>query len=160
LGNRLLSHREGRGVRRMAVDHRLHVGPLLVNRQVQQNLAGPLARAGQLLALVVHLANVLGLHESLGYHRRRAEHFLVVDTDGDVAVVGRREAAVVEPPADLTDVLFQLEFVHDSLITSWSKIQAQYASTGFFSGWNGAAASPPSLKAMRWPLPAPRLSKT
>src|SRR5579871_2604680 len=38
-------------------------------------------------------------------------------------------------------------------------MQAQYASTGFFSGWNGAAASAPSLTPMRWPLPAPSWSR-
>src|SRR5262249_45604282 len=36
--------------------------------------------------------------------------------------------------------------------------QAQYASTGFFSGRNGTAASPPSLKPTRLPGPAPRSS--
>src|SRR5262249_20216178 len=38
-------------------------------------------------------------------------------------------------------------------------MHAQYASTGFRSGRNGTAASPPSLKPMRLPWPACRLSK-
>ena len=39
-------------------------------------------------------------------------------------------------------------------------MHAQYASTGLRSGWNGAAASPPSLNAILLPAPAPRLSNT
>ena len=90
----------------------LHVGPVLVDRQVQQDFAGALARAGELLAVVVDLADVLGLHEALGHHRRRAEDFLVVEPDGDVAVVGGGEALGVNAPADLADLFFEFVFVH------------------------------------------------
>ena len=38
---------------------------------------------------------------------------------------------------------------------SVSRIAAQYASIGFLSGWKGWAASPPSLIAIFWPMPAP-----
>ena len=107
LGDRLAGDGEGGGVRRMAVDDGLDVGPVLVDGQVQQDLAGALARAGELLAFVVHLADVLGLHEALGHHRRRAQDLAVVEADGDVAVVGRGEALGVEAPADLADLFFE-----------------------------------------------------
>src|SRR5262249_34883618 len=128
------------------------------HRQVQQDLAAALARAGELLAVVVHLADVLGAHEALRDHRRRADDLAVVEAHRDVAVVGGREAAVVHAPADLANLLFDLELCHGRLTLTRSRMRAQYASTGFSAGWNGAAASPPSLKPMRLPLPAPRSS--
>ena len=107
-----MGHGEGRGVRRMAVDHAHDVGPGLVDRQVQEHLAGALLGAGQLLALGIDLANVLGLHVALGHHGRRTQELAVVEADRDVAVVGRRETAVVQAPADLTHKFFVLLFCH------------------------------------------------
>ncbi len=108
LGDRLMRHRKRRRMRRMAMDDGVDVGPILVDRQVQQHFAGPLARAGELLAFVIDLADVLGLQEALGHHRRRAEDFPLVEPDGDIAVVGGGEALGVKPPADLADLFFDL----------------------------------------------------
>src|SRR5207253_4258835 len=49
--------------------------------------------------------------ETLGHHGRRAENLFIVEADRDVAVVGRREALGIKPPADLADLFFELEFV-------------------------------------------------
>src|SRR5262249_36156012 len=80
--------------------------------------AAALARAGQLLAVVIDLAEVLGLHEALGHHRRRTQDLAVVEPHGDVAVVGRGEAPGVHAPADLANLFLELVFVHDALRSS------------------------------------------
>src|SRR5262249_53692434 len=184
LGDRLMGDCEGGGVRRMTMHASHYVGPLLVNSQVQQHLTGAFFRAGELLAFHVYFADIFRLQKSLGHHRRRAEKFALVETDGNVAVIGGREALGIHAPTNLTHLLFQLVFIHEYSSVGWaessrptkghggprrlgppyvltttvSRMQAQYASTGFFSGWNGAAASHPWLKPIRAPTPAPRLS--
>src|SRR5262245_20885158 len=100
----------------MAVHDALHVGPLAVDLQVQERLAGPLLDSGELPARHVDQADVLGLEEALAMHRRRAKDFVLAYADGDIAVVGSREALGVNPPADLADVLFQFVEVGHSEI--------------------------------------------
>src|SRR5206468_527683 len=97
-------HGEGRGVRRMAMDDGIHVRPMLVNGEMQQHFAGPLLRPRELLALVIDLADVLALHEAFGTQSRGAKYFLVVEPDGNVAVVRGRETPVIEAAADLADL--------------------------------------------------------
>jgi hypothetical protein len=91
----------------MTVDDTLHVCPLPVDLQVQERLARPLLDAGELLARHVDQANVLGLEKSLTVHRWRAKDFVRAHADRDVAVVGRREAFGVNPPANFADILFE-----------------------------------------------------
>src|SRR5262249_9271007 len=144
-GNAAAGHGERRGGGRMAMDARLHVRSLFVDRQMQEHLAGPLFCSGKLLPLVIDLADVLALHEALADHRGRAEDFAAVQAERDVAIIGRRKATTVNPPADLTHLFFEFVFVHGSLpllalrarrsvIVNESRMQAPYASTGFFSG--------------------------
>src|SRR5262249_15236957 len=103
---------EGGGVRRVAVDDGVDVRPVLVHRQVQQDLAAALARARQLLALVIDLAQVVGPHEALRDHRRRTQDPAVVEADPEVVSGCRGEALGVDAPADLADLLFELVFIH------------------------------------------------
>ena len=112
LGDRLAGDGERGGVRRMAVHDRTHVGAGLHDRQVQQDLARPLPLARDLLAVQVDDAQVVGLHEALRDPRRRAEHAVVAQPVADVAVVGRGEALVVDPAADLAHLLAKLPLVH------------------------------------------------
>jgi hypothetical protein len=111
LWDRLAGNGERGGVRRVAVDNALHVGPLLVDFQVQQGFARPLLAAGELLARHIDEADVVRLEEALAVHRRCAEDFVLADADGDIAIVGGREALVVEPATDLADILFDFVVV-------------------------------------------------
>ena len=56
-------------------------------------------------------------------HGRRAQHFVLTDSDSNIAIVGSREAFVVEPSADFTDVLLDFMRVHGILIICLSKVQ-------------------------------------
>src|SRR5579884_407789 len=124
LGDRLMCDGKRGSVRWMTVNAGLHVGPLFVNRQVQQHFTRTLADAGQLLAFDVHLADVFRLEKALGHHRRRAKKFAFVQTHGDVAVIGRCEAFRIDTPANLTDLFLQLILVHNSFsIVDYNRIQ-------------------------------------
>ena len=65
LRDRLTGHGEGCGVGRMAVDDAVHVGPLLHDREMEEDLARTLPFAGDLVPLHVDDAQVGGLHEAL-----------------------------------------------------------------------------------------------
>ena len=112
LGDRLVGDGERRGVGRVAVDARPDVGPGLHDRQVQQDLARPLPLAGDLLAVHVDDAQVVGLHEALRDAGRRAEDAVLAQPIADVAVVGGGEPLGVDPPADLAHLLAQLPLAH------------------------------------------------
>src|SRR5471032_2895871 len=99
----------------MAVDDAHYVGPRSVDGQVQQHFAGVLLRSGQLLAVIVYFSDVFRLQIALGHHRGRAKHFAVVETDGDVAVVGGREALGIQTTADFAHLFFEFMFVHWSI---------------------------------------------
>ena len=86
----------------------LIVRPLLHDRQVQHDLAGPLPLAAELLALHVDDAQVVGLHKALADQRRRADDLVLADAVADVAVVGRGEALLVEAVADFANFLLDL----------------------------------------------------
>src|SRR5579885_458018 len=109
---------------------------------MQEDFAGALARAGELLTFEVYLADVLGLHQALADHRRRAEHFLVVDPVADVAVVGRGEALGVDAPADVANLLFNLVFVQHG-ITSGSVDRGCRRSTHRPASSRGGTGPPP-----------------
>ena len=85
----------------------LHVRPGLHDLQVQQHFARPLLLAGELLAVHVDQADILRLQKALAVHRRRAQHFVLVEPHGDVAVVRRGKPALVNPVADLADGFLQ-----------------------------------------------------
>jgi hypothetical protein len=67
---------------------------------------------------LIDFADVVGLHEAFGNHRRRAEKFTFAKADRDVAIVGGGETARVQTAADLADLFFEFEFVHDSSFVS------------------------------------------
>jgi hypothetical protein len=108
LRDRLAGDCERGGVRRVAVDHAADVIPLAIDLQVQQRLAGPLLAPGELLAGHVDQRDVVGFEKTFAVQRRGAQHLVLADPDGDVAIVGRGELTVVDPPPDVTHVLFDL----------------------------------------------------
>ena len=89
--------------------HGLHVGPRVVNGQVHQDLAGALALAGDLLALHVHRADVVRLEEALADAGGGAEHAVLADATGVVALVAGAESLEPDAPADLAHLLLELE---------------------------------------------------
>ena len=111
LRDRFASHRERRGMRRMAVNDRLHVRPMFHDGQVQQDLAGPLPLAGDLRPFHIDRTDVVGRHETLADHRGRTKHFVLAHANRDVPIVRRREALVVDATSDLADVFFELPIV-------------------------------------------------
>jgi hypothetical protein len=88
----------------MAVHDRLHLRPLLHDRQVQHDLAGPFLPAALLLAVHIDDAQILGLHEAFADHGRRADHLAVAHAVTDVAVVGGGEAPLIQPLADVANL--------------------------------------------------------
>ena len=95
-------------MRRMAVNDALNVGPGFHDLEVQQRLARPLPRAGELIAFHVDQANVFRLEKPLAAQIRRAKDFVLADAVGNVAIVGRREPALVEPVANLANLTLVL----------------------------------------------------
>jgi len=81
--------------------------------EVQQNLARPLALAGELLAFVIDEADIVGLEEALAHHRLRTQDLLIVQAERDVSIVGGGEALGVDAPADLAHLFLELVFVHE-----------------------------------------------
>jgi hypothetical protein len=96
----------------MAVNHRLHFGIVFIDRQVKEDLAGTLACSAKLFSFVIDLAQVFGLEKALGNHRRRTQDFAVVETNGDIAVIGRGEALGIDAPADLANLFLEFVLVH------------------------------------------------
>ena len=86
-GRRGAGHREGRGVRRMAMHNGAGYGVGFVDGQMQQHLAGPHAVACQDVAVQIGEADVGRRHIPLAHHRRRAEQVLLAQTDADIASV-------------------------------------------------------------------------
>ncbi len=119
LRDRLASHSERRRVRRVAVNHRLHIGTVLHDRQVQQNFAGPLPLSGQLIAVEVDHTDVIGSHEPLADVCRGTEDFVLTDAIGDVPVVGSCEAFVVDPATDFADLFFDAGVVEEWVVGHW-----------------------------------------
>ena len=102
-------------MRRMAVHGRPDIRAVLHDRQVQQDLAGPLTDSGNLVAVEIDGTDVLGTHEALADHRRRTQHLVLTNADRDVTIIGRGKALVVDPPADLTDLFFQFAIVDSAI---------------------------------------------
>ena len=102
-------------MRRMTMHNRIDIRPGFVDLQMKQNFTGAFPTSRELFAGVIDFADVVGLHVALGYHGRRAEQFLFIDPNGDVAIVRRGKALGVNPPANFTDLFLHLKFVdrHD-----------------------------------------------
>lgn len=98
------------------MDHSLHVRTVLHDGQVQQNLAGPLAFSGELVAIQVDHADVIGRHEPLADVRRGAENFVLADAVRDVPVVGSGEALIVDPATDLADLFLDAGVVEERVV--------------------------------------------
>ena len=96
----------------MAVDNRADVRAGSHDGQVQQDLAGPLALARDLLAVKIDDAQVVGLHEAFGHTRGSTEHAVFGELQADVAVIGRGESLVVDPATDLAHQLAHFPFIH------------------------------------------------
>jgi hypothetical protein len=70
---------------------------------VQLDFARPLFDPRDLIAVGIDDAEVFRLHVAFGDARRSAEEAILGDPDADVAVVGGRETAVVQPTAHFAD---------------------------------------------------------
>jgi hypothetical protein len=74
---------------------------------MHQNLARALFGAGELVALEVHKAHVLGLHEAFAHQRRRADRDVFPDSDGDVATVAIDIFALPEPATNVAELFLE-----------------------------------------------------
>ena len=90
--------------------HRLHVRPGLVDRKVEQNLAGPFSLPGDLLALQIDRADVIGLEVSLADAGRRAEHAIGTDAIGMISLIPGAETLQPDAATDVAHLFFDLEF--------------------------------------------------
>jgi hypothetical protein len=86
------------------------VGAGLVDREVHQDFAGALALAGDLLALAVDDAEVVGLEVALADAGRRAEEAVGADAVGVVALVAGAEALEPDAAADVAHLFLEFEF--------------------------------------------------
>ena len=100
--------REAGRERRMRVDHRLGVGPQLVDRDVHLQLRRRVPLAADLAAGEVGDHHHVGRHEALRDAGRRGQDAVGVEADADVAVVRGDEAAGPQAPPELDDVLAEL----------------------------------------------------
>ena len=92
----------------MAMETGTNFRTFLHDRQVKENLARALTRAGDLISFHIDDTEILGLHESLADLRRGADDAILVDTIADIAVVRRRKAPIVQPTTDVADFVFNL----------------------------------------------------
>ncbi len=116
LRNRFASDRKRGSVWRMTVHHALGIFTILINFQVQQRFARAFLGTGNLLASHVDGGNILRLQKAFGHHGRCAEHLILADPHTDVAIVCRGKALVIDPGANVTDILFDFVCVyHNSL---------------------------------------------
>ena len=100
-------HGEGSGVNRMGVHARLSLGLVLHNTKVRIDLGGARTGAGDLVAVEIDHADVVGRHEALRDEGRRAEHEIVADADRDIATVTIDIAFIPDALADVADTLFE-----------------------------------------------------
>ena len=96
----------------MTVHDRLHVGTLFHDRKMQQDFAGPLPLARDLVSVQVDRTQVFRIHKTFADHRRRTENFVLPDANRNISVIGRGKAFVVDPPSDLADLFFQFAIVY------------------------------------------------
>lgn len=90
------------------MDDAVNILAVFVNLQVQENFAGSLVLASELVAVEIDKAQIIGFEKALAMQRRRAEHTLPVQTHRNVSFVGRAELPLIHAAADFTDFLSQL----------------------------------------------------
>src|SRR6059036_909998 len=95
---------------RMRVDDGADVGTGFVNGRMHQEFAGAFAMAGDLIALQINHADVIGLQIAFGDSSRRAKNAIFADTERVVAFVAGAEALEPDAPADVAHLLFELPF--------------------------------------------------
>ena len=113
--------REAGRINGMRVDDGLHVRSLFVYAHVHLDFAGRFEPGIRLdhLSVFVYFTDIFGGHESLADAGRRAEKFVIVQFDGNIAVVRRDHPLVVNSLPDFANLLFNLKFVyHNDLLTS------------------------------------------
>ena len=89
----------------MARGHSL--GLALHDLEVHQDFAGALLGAAKLVALEVHQAHVLRLHEAFAYERGCADGDVLSGADGDVAAVAVHVGSLPEAATDFTKLFLQ-----------------------------------------------------
>src|SRR5512138_2150230 len=99
----------------MRVDHACHIGPALVDREVQSDLAEHLAAADD-LPLGVELDDVALLDQALRGRRGRREVARTI-AGGDVAVVVGNPSELVQQPRCFRDLRAQLHRVSTASTT-------------------------------------------
>ena len=90
------------------------VRSLLIHSHMHLDLGGR-TEAGICLdhvSVLVHLADVVRGHEALGHTGRRAEKLMIVQLDGNVAVIGCNHVAVVDSLADVTNLFLDFILVY------------------------------------------------
>ena len=92
----------------MAMEDGTNFGAFLHDRQVEEDFARALTRAGDLISLHVDDAKILGLHKSLADLRRGADDAIFVDTIADIAVVRRRKPPIVQSTTNVADFVLNL----------------------------------------------------
>jgi hypothetical protein len=85
---------------RMAMHGGLGARLPLHDLEMHEDLAGPVQGAGELFAIEIDEAEVLGFHEPFGDEGGGAEGEVITDADGDVAAVAVDVGAFPEAAAD------------------------------------------------------------
>ena len=92
----------------MAVQNRTHLGSLLHNRKMKEDLARTFTRARDLIAFHIDDAQILGLHKPFANLSRRAHDAILVDSVANIAVVSGGESAVVQSATNIANLVFHL----------------------------------------------------
>ena len=92
----------------MCMNYCSYIGALLVYAHMHLNLRGRLKALICLdhITLCIYLTDKFGGHETFGNTGGGAKEFIVVELYGNVTVIGCHHVTVVDPSADLTDLLF------------------------------------------------------
>ena len=93
-----------------------NIWPVLHDRQVQQDLAGPLLRSSKLVPIEVDHANVVRSHKAFTDHCWAAKDFVLANTIGDVPIVGGCKAFSVDASSDFDDLVLDFRVVEEWMI--------------------------------------------
>ena len=81
------------------------IGSLLIDFQVQQRFTRTFLTSRGLITLHVDRGDIVRLEEALRMHGRRAQHFVLANSNGNVSVIGGSKPFIVQATSDLADVL-------------------------------------------------------